>query len=94
MGGWLDWMILWVFSNLGDSMILYTVVLLDEMQGSLMTLELKSVDFIISFLMSYRLQGVVLCFSIQNHRITESLWLEKTHRIIQSNHSPFTNGSC
>ena len=58
MGGWLDWMILWVFSNLGDSMILYTVVLLDEMQGSLMTLELKSVDFIISFLMSYRLQGV------------------------------------
>jgi len=22
MGGWLDWMILWVFSNLGDSMIL------------------------------------------------------------------------
>ena len=58
MGGWLDWMILWVFSNVGDSMILYTVVLLDEMQGSLMTLELKSVDFIISFLMSYRLQGV------------------------------------
>jgi len=23
MGGWLDWVILWVFSNLGDSMILY-----------------------------------------------------------------------
>ena len=22
MGGWLDWVILWVFSNLGDSMIL------------------------------------------------------------------------
>ena len=22
IGGWLDWMILWVFSNLGDSMIL------------------------------------------------------------------------
>jgi len=21
MGGWLDWVILWVFSNLGDSMI-------------------------------------------------------------------------
>jgi len=21
MGGWLDWMILWVFSNLGDSMV-------------------------------------------------------------------------
>ena len=27
------------------------------------------------------------------HRIIESLRLEKTHRIIQSNHSPFTNGS-
>ena len=25
MGGWLDWVILWVFSNLGDSMILYFV---------------------------------------------------------------------
>ena len=25
--------------------------------------------------------------------IIESLRLEKTHRIIQSNHSPFTNGS-
>jgi len=24
MGGWLDWVILWVFSNLGDSMILKT----------------------------------------------------------------------
>ena len=23
MGGWLDWVILWVFSNLGDSMILW-----------------------------------------------------------------------
>jgi len=23
MGGWLDWVILWVFSNLGDSMILF-----------------------------------------------------------------------
>jgi len=23
MGEWLDWMILWVFSNLGDSMILW-----------------------------------------------------------------------
>jgi len=23
MGGWLDWVILWGFSNLGDSMILY-----------------------------------------------------------------------
>jgi len=22
MGGWLDWVILWVFSNLGDSMVL------------------------------------------------------------------------
>jgi len=28
-----------------------------------------------------------------NHRIIESLRLEKTHRIIQSKHSPFTNGS-
>jgi len=27
------------------------------------------------------------------HRIIESLRLEKTHRIIQSNHSPFTTGS-
>ena len=27
------------------------------------------------------------------HRIIESLRLEKTHRIIQSNHPPFTNGS-
>ena len=25
MGGWLDWVILWVFSNLGDSVILYFV---------------------------------------------------------------------
>jgi len=24
MGGWLDWVILWVFSNLGDSVILYS----------------------------------------------------------------------
>ena len=29
-----------------------------------------------------------------DHRIIESLRLEKTHRIIQSNHLPFTNGSC
>ena len=29
----------------------------------------------------------------QYHRIIESQWLEKTHRIIQSNHSPITNGS-
>jgi len=29
----------------------------------------------------------------QDHRILESLRLEKAHRIIQSNHSPFTNGS-
>ena len=28
MGEWLDWVILWVFSNLGDSMILYTSLLL------------------------------------------------------------------
>ena len=28
-----------------------------------------------------------------NHRITELLRLEKTHRITQSNHSPITNGS-
>ena len=28
-----------------------------------------------------------------NHRIIESQRLEKTHRIIQSNHSPFTNGT-
>ena len=25
LGGWLDWVILWVFSNLGDSMILFMV---------------------------------------------------------------------
>ena len=30
---------------------------------------------------------------LKNHRIIESPRLEKTHRIIQSNHSPFTNGS-
>jgi len=29
----------------------------------------------------------------KDRRIIESLRLEKTHRIIQSNHSPFTNGS-
>ena len=28
-----------------------------------------------------------------HHRIIESPRLEKTHRIIQSNHSPITNGS-
>jgi len=30
---------------------------------------------------------------LTDHRIIESLRLEKTHRIIQSNQSPFTNGS-
>ena len=30
----------------------------------------------------------------QTYRIIESLRLEKTHRIIQSNHLPITNGSC
>jgi len=29
----------------------------------------------------------------KSYRIIESLRLEKTHRIIQSNHSPFTDGS-
>ena len=30
---------------------------------------------------------------VGDHRIIESQRLEKTHRIIQSNHSPITNGS-
>ena len=27
MGGWLDWVILWVFSNLGDSMIIFCFII-------------------------------------------------------------------
>ena len=28
MGGWLDWMILWVFSNLGDSITIVHILFL------------------------------------------------------------------
>ena len=33
MGGWLDWVILWVFSNLGDSMIESPSMEILEMYG-------------------------------------------------------------
>ena len=35
MGGWLDWVVLWVFSNLGDSMIIQTnATIYCPLQGS------------------------------------------------------------
>ena len=37
--------------------------------------------------------GGSTCYHLPFHRIIQSLRLEKTHGIIQSNHSPFTNGS-
>jgi len=40
-----------------------------------------------------KIRNYQIIFSLNFHRIIESLRLEKTHRIIQSNHSPFTNGS-
>lgn len=45
-------------NNSSHSSHLYSVVLPNEMQGSVMTSELKLVDFIISFPMSYYTQGV------------------------------------
>jgi len=47
------------------------------------------------FLLICALDHAYVSFSLwlRYHRIRESLRLERTHRIIQSNHSPFTNGS-
>jgi len=40
-----------------------------------------------------RNDNVFLCGRRKNHRIIEPPMLEKTHRITQSNHPPFTNSS-
>ena len=41
------------------------------------------------------IQEAIMCCSTDGeiYRVIESLRLEKTHRIIQSNHPPTTNGS-
>jgi len=43
MGGWLDWVILWVFSNLGYSMILYMPYIAGTVKASFHTYSLLEI---------------------------------------------------
>ena len=58
MGKWLDWMILWVFSNLSDSMILFYDSELKKKKKAITTEEHKTNAMTVTVMLAHHNIGI------------------------------------